>query len=25
VDYYEDNYYMYSPAHPGVRISIDIL
>lgn len=25
VDYYEDNYYMCSPAHPGVRISIDIL
>ncbi len=25
VDYYEDNYYMYSPAHPGVRISVDIL
>jgi Ni/Co efflux regulator RcnB len=25
VDYYEDNYYMCSPVHPGVRISINIL
>ncbi|HZD95744.1 MAG TPA: hypothetical protein VE133_15900 [Candidatus Sulfotelmatobacter sp.] len=25
VDYYEDNYYMCSPAHPGVRISINIM
>lgn len=25
VDYVDDGYYMCSPAHPGVRISIDIL
>jgi hypothetical protein len=25
VDYVDDNYYLLSPAHPGVRISINIL
>ena len=25
VDYVDDGYYMCSPAHPGIRVSIDIL
>jgi Ni/Co efflux regulator RcnB len=25
VDYVNDGYYMCSPAHPGIRVSIDIL
>lgn len=25
VDYVDDNYYLLSPAHPGVRLSINIL
>jgi hypothetical protein len=25
VDYVDDNYYVCSPAHPGVHVSIDIM
>ena len=25
VDYLDDNYYVYSPAHPGVRVSINLV
>jgi len=25
VDYYDDNYYMCSPVHPGVRIAVNVV